>query len=141
MQKKNGIEYYSNFTNYLDSNSCYENFYYRTECARRCRKDNIPDDLLNEAATLYMVHDALEEIKSQKPEIIDIVSEYINSQNMDYANIEDDMVTLKDHFFMVSPIALYAVYMNCWWLKTRGQDSECLLRELKWRLKQRLESQ
>ena len=54
---------------------------------------------------------------------------------MDYANIREDMVRMKDHFFMISPIALYAVYMNCWWLKTRKQDSESLLQELKSRHK------
>ena len=27
MEKKNDIEYYSDFTNYLDSNGCYGNFY------------------------------------------------------------------------------------------------------------------
>ena len=135
MQKKNGIKFYSDFTNYLDSNSCYENFYYKTECAARCRKDNIPEALINEASTLYMVHDALEEIRREKPEIIDVVSECVNAQNMDYANIENDMVRMKDHFFMVDPIALYAVYMNCWWLKTRKQDCESLLEEFKRRLK------
>ena len=135
MQKKNPIEYYSQFTNYLDSNSCYENFHYKWECAARCKNDNIPEAMIAEASTLYMVHDALEEIRRGKPEIIDVVSEYVNAQNMDYANIEDDMVRLKDHFFMVSPIALYAVYMNCWWLKTRKQDCESLLQELKSRLK------
>ncbi len=135
MQKKNGIKFYSDFTNYLDSNSCYENFYYKTECTTRCRKENIPEALIDEASTLYMVHDALEEIRREKPEIINVVSEYVNAQNMDYANIEDDMVRLKDHFFMVAPIALYAVYMNCWWLKTRKQDCEGLLEEFKRRLK------
>ena len=45
------------------------------------------------------------------------------------------MVRLKDHFFMVAPIALYAVYMNCWWLKTRKQDCEGLWEEFKRRLK------
>ena len=73
----------------------------------------------------------LEEIRQKKPEIIDVVSEYINRKDMDYANIKDDIVTIKDHFFMVSPIALYAVYMNCWWLKTQNRDCEALLKELK----------
>ena len=67
MQKTNSIAYYSEFTNYLDSNSCYENFHYKTECAARCRKDNISEDLIDEASTLYMVHDTLEEIRREKP--------------------------------------------------------------------------
>ena len=133
--QKNGIIFYSAFTNYLDSNSCYENFHYKTECVARCRGDNIPESLIDEAATLYMVHDVLKEIKREKPEIEDSVSEYVNAQNMDYANIEEYMIRMKDHFFMIAPIALYAVYMNCWWLKTHKQDCESLLRELKSRLK------
>ena len=135
MQKTNRIAYYSDFTNYLDSNSCYENFHYKTECAARCGKDNIPEDLIDEASTLCMVHDTLKEIRREKPEIIEVVSKYVNAQNMDYANIREDMVRMKDHFFMISPIALYAVYMNCWWLKTRKQDCESLLQELKSRHK------
>ena len=131
MEKKNDIEFYSDFTNYLDSNGCYGNFYYKNECYRKCQEDKIPESLIHEAATLYMVHDALAEIRQKKPEIIDIVSEYINRKDMDYANIKDDIVTLNDHFFMVSPIALYAVYMNCWWLKTQKRDCEALLKALK----------
>ena len=79
MQKTNSIAYYSDFTNYLDSNSCYENFHYKTECTARCGKDNIPEDLIDEASTLCMVHDTLKEIRREKPEIIDVVSEYVNA--------------------------------------------------------------
>ena len=32
MEDRNIIVYYSDFTDYIDSNSCYENFYYKGKC-------------------------------------------------------------------------------------------------------------
>lgn len=124
------MEFYSEYQNYLDSNSCIENFYYKRKCKERCIDEGIDEKYIEDLSKLYLVCDCLEEIINIKGEeegrrIINIVSKYIVelSKKIRIDNVEKYMNKLKDKFMCISHITLYAIYMNQWCILKNGCDA------------------
>lgn len=121
------MQFYSEYQDYRDSNSTLENFIYRQKCVEKCKEEGIDEKYISDLSKLYLVCDCINELKENSnnaEEIIKTVSDYVEklSKSIRIDDIEKYTWKLKDRFICISPITLYALYMNEWCILKNGCD-------------------